>query len=58
MSVIPEPDRSKLYTQVKHLLGAPLRSVEIVDEQMDHSLKSRIGKEHLKHFVFQRWKTE
>jgi hypothetical protein len=42
MAVIPEPDRSKLYTQVKHLLGAPLRSIEIVDEQMDTLLEFSI----------------
>ena len=41
MAVIPEPDRSKLYTQVKHLLGAPLRSIEIVDEQMDTLLSCK-----------------
>ena len=35
MSVIPEPERSKIYTRVKHLLGAPIRSVEIEDEMMD-----------------------
>jgi len=35
MSVIPEPERSKIYTRVKHLLGAPLRSVEVTDEMMD-----------------------
>jgi hypothetical protein len=39
MAVIPEPERTKLYTQVKHLLGAPLRSIEIVDEQMDTLLE-------------------
>jgi hypothetical protein len=35
MSVISEPERSKIYTQIKHLLGAPIRSVEIEDEMMD-----------------------
>ena len=37
-AIIPEPDRTKLYTRIKHLLGAPLRSVELEDEQMDSLL--------------------
>jgi hypothetical protein len=43
MAVIPEPERTKLDTQVKHLLGAPLRSIEIVDEQMDSLLEFSVG---------------
>ena len=35
MAVIPEPERSQLYTRLRHLLGAPLRSVELEDEQFD-----------------------
>ena len=42
MSVIPEPERSKLYTRVKHQLGAPLRSVEIEDEMMDSLIEFSI----------------
>jgi hypothetical protein len=42
MSVIPEPERSKLYTRIKHLLGAPLRSVEIEDEMMDSLMELSI----------------
>lgn len=42
MSVIPEPERSKIYTRVKHLLGAPLRSVEIEDEMMDSLMELSI----------------
>lgn len=38
MSVINEPNRSKLYTKIKHLLGAPIRSVEIEDKMMDSLL--------------------
>ena len=34
MSIISEPERSKLYTRIRHLLGAPLRSVELEDEQI------------------------
>ena len=32
MAVLPEPERSRIYTRIKHLLGAPLRSVELEDE--------------------------
>ena len=39
MAVIPEPERSKIYTRVKHQLGAPLRSVELEDEMMDSLMK-------------------
>ena len=43
MAIISEPERSKLYTRIKHLLGAPLRSVEIEDEMMDSLLELSIG---------------
>ena len=42
MSVILEPHRSELYRKVRHLLGAPLRSVELDDEQMDTLLEFSI----------------
>ena len=42
MAVIAEPNRSKLYTRIKHLLGAPIRSVEIEDEMMDSLLELSI----------------
>lgn len=42
MSVIPEPERSKIYTQIKHLLGAPLRSVEVEDEMLDSLMELSI----------------
>jgi len=42
MAVIPEPERSKIYTRVKHLLGAPLRSVEVEDEMMDSLMELSI----------------
>jgi hypothetical protein len=42
MAVIAEPDRSRLFTKVRHLLGAPLRSVELEDEQMDSLLEFSI----------------
>jgi len=40
--IIQEPERSKLYKRIKHLLGAPLRSVEIEDEMMDSLLEMSI----------------
>jgi hypothetical protein len=42
MAIIPEPERSKIYTRVKHLLGAPLRSVEVEDEMMDSLMELSI----------------
>jgi hypothetical protein len=42
MSIISEPHRSELYRKVRHLLGAPLRSVELDDEQMDTMLEFSI----------------
>ena len=42
MAVIPEPERSKIYTRIKHLLGAPLRSVEVTDEMMDSLMELSI----------------
>ena len=41
--IISEPQRSKLYKRIKHLLGAPIRSVEIEDEMMDSLLELAIG---------------
>jgi hypothetical protein len=43
MSVISEPQRSKLYTKIRHLLGAPLRGVELEDEMLDTLLEFSIG---------------
>jgi hypothetical protein len=42
MAVIAEPERSELYTRLRHLLGAPLRSVELEDEQLDSLLQLSI----------------
>ena len=42
MAVIPEPERTQLYTRIRHLLGAPLRSVELEDEQFDSLLQLSI----------------
>jgi len=43
MAVIPEPERSKIYTRIKHQLGAPLRSVELEDEMMDSLMELAVG---------------
>jgi hypothetical protein len=42
MAIIDEPERSALYQKIRHLLGAPLRSVELEDEQMDTLLEFSI----------------
>jgi hypothetical protein len=42
MAIIPEPERSELYKKIRHLLGAPLRGVELEDEQMDTLLEFAI----------------
>jgi hypothetical protein len=42
MAIINEPERSKFYQKVRHLLGAPLRSVELEDEMMDTLLEYSI----------------
>jgi len=42
MAIIEEPYRSELYKRLRHLLGAPLRSVELEDEQLDSLLELSI----------------
>jgi hypothetical protein len=42
MAIIEEPERSKLYTKIRHLLGAPQRGIELEDEQMDTLLEFSI----------------
>ena len=42
MAIINEPERSEFYQKVRHLLGAPLRSVELEDEMMDTLLEYAI----------------
>jgi len=42
MSIIKKPEKTELYKKVRHLLGAPLRSVEIDDDQMDTLLEFSI----------------
>ena len=41
--IIQEPFRSQLYAKVRHVLGAPIRSVELEDEQLDTLLEFSIG---------------
>ena len=43
MAAIPEPEMSKIYTRIKHQLGAPLRSVELEDEMLDSLMDLAIG---------------
>ena len=43
MAVIAEPERTQLYTRIRHLLGAPLVSVEIEDDMMDSLLELSIS---------------
>ena len=42
MAIIEEPYRGELYKRLRHLLGAPLRSVELEDEQLDSLLELSI----------------
>jgi len=42
MAIIAEPERTQLYTRLRHLLGAPLRSIELEDEQLDSLLELSI----------------
>jgi len=42
MAVIGEPERGRIYTRIKHQLGAPLRSVELEDEMMDSLMELSI----------------
>jgi hypothetical protein len=42
MAVIPEPERSRIYTRLKHQLGAPLRSVELENEMLDSLMELSI----------------
>jgi hypothetical protein len=34
-TIISEQEKDKLYTQVFHLLGMPVRGIELTQEQMD-----------------------
>jgi len=34
-TIISQPEKEKLYTQVMHLLGMPVRGIELTEEQMD-----------------------
>lgn len=55
MAIIAEPERTSLYTRLKHLLGAPLRTIELEDEQLDSLLELSI--EDYSSYV-QDWLTE
>ena len=42
-TVISNPEKQKLYTQVFHLLGLPVRGIELTEEQMDTFLELAIS---------------
>lgn len=42
-TVITLPEKQKLYTQVLHLLGQPVRGVELLEEQMDSFIELSIS---------------
>ena len=42
-TVINGEDKEKLYTQVLHLLGLPVRGIELKEEQMDTFLEISIA---------------
>ena len=42
-SIITQEDKEKLYTQIFHLLGMPVRGVELTEEQMDSFLELSIS---------------
>ncbi len=42
-TVISQPEKEKLYSQVFHLLGMPVRGVELTEEQMDTFIELSIS---------------
>jgi len=42
-TVISQTDKEKLYTQIFHLLGMPVRGIELTEEQMDSFLELSIS---------------
>jgi hypothetical protein len=38
-TIISQSEKDKLYTQVFHLLGMPVRGIELTEEQMDTFLE-------------------
>lgn len=42
-TIITQSEKDKLYTQVQHLLGAPVRGIELTEEQMDTFLELSIS---------------
>ena len=43
ITIISLPEKEKLYTQVRHLLGAPIRGIELTEEQMDTFLELAVS---------------
>jgi hypothetical protein len=42
-TIISSTEKDKLYTQILHLLGAPVRGIELLEEQMDTFLEMSIS---------------
>ena len=42
-TIISSTERDKLYTQILHLLGMPVRGIELTEEQMDTFLELSIS---------------
>ena len=42
-TVISAPEKEKLYSQILHLLGMPVRGVELTEEQMDSFLEISVS---------------
>lgn len=42
-TIISQKDREKLFTQVLHILGSPVRGVELMEEQMDTFLELSVS---------------
>ena len=43
ITVISQPEKERLYTQVFHLLGMPVRGIELTEEQMDTFMELSIS---------------
>ena len=43
ITIISNTEKQKLYTQVFHLLGLPVRGVELTEEQMDTFLELSVS---------------
>ena len=55
ISIITDTDKKKLYTQIYHLLGMPVRSIPLTEEQMDTFLELSIAEyeEHVNNWLIE-----